>query len=82
MVTNIINDHIDSAGCSGQFHVVFKHFENLENLILNILKEKLQSATISKAMFKFLSIFHTQNLWDSFTKDNSFLQTLSQSLPA
>ena len=70
---------VDSAGCSGQFHVVFKHFENLENLIL---KEKLQSATISKAMFKFLSIFHTQNLWDSFTKDNSFLQTLSQSLPA
>ena len=72
----------DSTGCSGQFHVVFKHFENLENLILNILKEKLQLATISKAMFKFWSIFHIQNLWDSFTKDNSFLQILSQSLPA
>ena len=28
-----------SAGCSGEFHVVFKHFQNLENLILN--KQKL-----------------------------------------
>ena len=32
-------------------------------------------------MFKFLSIFQIQNLWYSFTRDNSFLQTPSQSLP-
>ena len=24
-----------------RFHVIFKHFQNLENLLLNILKEKL-----------------------------------------
>ena len=29
---------VNSAGCSGEFYVVFKHFQNLENLILNILK--------------------------------------------
>ena len=29
------------AGCYGEFHAVFKHFQNLENLILKILKEKL-----------------------------------------
>ena len=33
--------YINSAGCSGEFCVVFKHFQNLENLILNILKKKL-----------------------------------------
>ena len=26
---------------SGEFRVVFKHFQNLENLLLNILKEKI-----------------------------------------
>ena len=31
---------VNSAGCSSEFHV-FKHFENLENLFLKILKEKL-----------------------------------------
>ena len=31
-------------------------------------------------MFKFWSIFHIQNLWHSFTRDNSFLQTPSHSL--
>ena len=30
---------VNSAGCSGEFNV-FKHFGNLENLILNILKLK------------------------------------------
>ena len=39
---NIINEHIDSAGCSGEFHVVSKEFENLENFIWNILKKKLR----------------------------------------
>ena len=33
---------VNSAGWSREFHVVFKHFENLENLILNILKQKLR----------------------------------------
>ena len=28
-------------GCSSEFHVVLKHFQNLENPILTILKEKL-----------------------------------------
>ena len=31
---------VNSAGSSGEFHVVFKHFENLENLILKILNAK------------------------------------------
>ena len=34
---------------------------------------------ISKAMFKVWLIFHIQKLWYSFTRGNSFLQTLSQS---
>ena len=29
---------VNSTGCSGKFHVVFKHFQSLENLLLNILK--------------------------------------------
>ena len=33
---------VNSAGCSGEFHVVFKHFENLENFIWNILKKTLR----------------------------------------
>ena len=37
-MTEIINDHINSTGCSGEFYVVFKHFEKLESLIWNILK--------------------------------------------
>ena len=91
---------VNWAGWSREFHVVFKHFENLENLILNILKQKLripwfvsffswkrckgftvQMATICKAMFKFWSIFRIKNLWYSFTRDNSVLQTSFQSLP-
>ena len=32
---------VNSPGCSHEFHVAFKHFENLENLIWNILKKKL-----------------------------------------
>ena len=32
---------VNSAGCSDEFHVFFKHFENLKNLILKILKEEL-----------------------------------------
>ena len=32
---------VNSIGCSVEFHVVFKHFQNLENFILNILKERL-----------------------------------------
>ena len=32
---------VNSTGCSGEFHVAFEHFQNLENLISNILREKL-----------------------------------------
>ena len=38
---SVANFWVNSAGCSGEFHVAFKHFENPENLIFNILKEKL-----------------------------------------
>ena len=31
---------VNLTGCCGEFHVVLKHFQNLKNLILNILKEK------------------------------------------
>ena len=78
---------VNSTGCSGEFHVVFKHFQNLENLIL---KEKLhisclvslynstvQTATISEAAIKFWSKFHIQFLWFSFIRDNRFLLTPS-----
>ena len=32
---------VNSAGCSHEFYVASKHFENVENLIWNILKKKL-----------------------------------------
>ena len=38
---------VNSTGCPGEFHVVFKHFQNLENLILNILKEKLHRLSLA-----------------------------------
>ena len=70
-----------------KFIFVFKHFQDLGNLILNILQEKLhisclvsfvQTATISKAMIKFQSKFDVQILQYSITRDNRFL--LSPSL--
>ena len=30
---------VNSAGCSGEFHVVFKYFENLENFIWTFLRK-------------------------------------------
>ena len=40
-----------STGCSGEFHVVFKHFQNVENLILKILKEKLHVSCLVGSFF-------------------------------
>ena len=74
--------------------IFYLSFQNLENLILNILKEKLhisclvsiynstvQTAAISKTMIKFWSKFHIQILWYCFTKDNRFPLSPSNSLP-
>ena len=41
----------------------------------------MQTATISKAIFKFRSKFYIQNLWHSFIRDSSFLQTPHQVPP-
>ena len=41
----------------------------------------MQTATISKTIIKFWSKFHVQTLRCSFTRDNRFLLTPSQSLP-
>ena len=41
---------IQQTACTGEFHVVFKHFENLENLILNILKKNCMSLDL-KVLF-------------------------------
>ena len=32
---------VNSVGCYGEFYVVLKHFQNPQNLIFNILKEKI-----------------------------------------
>ena len=32
---------VKPTGCSSEFHVVFEHFQDLKNFILNTLKEKL-----------------------------------------
>ena len=32
---------VNSAGFSGEFDVVFRYFQNLENLILNIFRGKI-----------------------------------------
>ena len=42
---------VNSAGCSGAFHVVFKHFENLENLILKNLEGKIAYSWTSGLFF-------------------------------
>ena len=42
---------VNSTGCSGEFRVVFKHFQNLENHILNILKEKLYFSYLVGPLF-------------------------------
>ena len=46
-VFTIANFLVSSTGCCGEFHVVFKHFEDLKNLVLNILKEKFRKLMIS-----------------------------------
>ena len=48
---------VNSAGYSDEFHVAFKHSENLENLILNILKEKLHILTCGFFFLKTVSSF-------------------------
>ena len=71
---------VNVTGCSSEFHVTFKHFQNLEKRTLKVLKEKLhisclvnlknctvQTVTISKTVIKFSSDFHIQILWYSFT---------------
>ena len=40
-----------STGSSGEFHVVFKHFENLENLIWNILMKELHILWLKVSFF-------------------------------
>ena len=42
---------VNSTGCSGEFRVVFKYFQNLENLISNILKEKLHISCLVSTFF-------------------------------
>ena len=39
-VVSVAYSCANSAGYSDEFHVAFKHFQYLKNLILNILKEK------------------------------------------
>ena len=71
-----------STGCSGEFHVVFKHFQNLESLIsniLNLLPCKLR--IVLTATIKWWSKFHIQILCYSFTRVNRFLLIPSHSLP-
>ena len=48
---------VNSTGCSDEFHDVFKHFQNLENVILNILKEKLCIAFLALFFRKTISRF-------------------------
>ena len=42
---------VNSAGCSDKFHVVFKHFENIKNLILKILKDELHIPWLVGSLF-------------------------------
>ena len=74
-----------------KLHVIFKHFQNLENIILNILTRKKKkhipclvsfyNSTVKTAMINFWSKFHIQIVSCSFARDNRFLLTPSQSLP-
>ena len=42
---------VNSADCSDEFDVAFKHFENLENLILIISKKKLDIPGLVNSFF-------------------------------
>ena len=42
---------VNSIGCSGEFSVVFKRMQNLENHILNILKDKLNFSYLAGSFF-------------------------------
>ena len=39
--SSVVYFWVNSTGCSGEVHILFQHFQTLENLILNILKENL-----------------------------------------
>ena len=43
---------VNSAGCSGEFHRVSKHFQNIENLIFKNFEEKIAYPLIDlRALF-------------------------------
>ena len=48
---SVVYFRVNSAGFSGEYHVVFKHFQSLENLILNILEEKLHISCLVASFF-------------------------------
>ena len=45
----VANFWLNSTGWSGKFHVAFEHFEDLENLILNILKGQSISCLVGSS---------------------------------
>ena len=51
-----MTNNSDKIGCSGKFHVVFKHLQYLENLILTILKEILNISCLASSFF-FLKLY-------------------------
>ena len=59
------------AGCSDEFQVVFKHFQNLQQSLYWTFRRKNY----------IWSKFHFQILWYSFTEDNRFLLTPSLIFP-
>ena len=88
---------VNSTGCSDEFHVFFKHFENLKNLILKILKEELHIPWLVGSFFwkpwKAFRIAQYKQprlvkpclnydpCFISKTSGTAFLQTPSQFLP-
>ena len=63
---------VNSVECSDEFHVVFKCFQNLKNIILNILKEKLHISCLVSSLF--LKI--VQSFWKSTVETAMIMKTM------
>ena len=66
MFLNILKEKLHISYLEGTFSM--KAVQSFQN-------STVQTATISKAIFKLYSIFYIKNLWYTFNRDNSLLQT-------
>ena len=52
LIIPVANFWVNSTSCPGEFHVVFQHFQDVKNVMLNILKEKLSPSCVGSFSFE------------------------------